>query len=228
MPLTIGFLGTLKWLIAGAFAVWFARLCRKPTGPLGRAFVHRMNASHAALTTWGLSHVSVGPSFTTLDIGCGGGRTMQRLASMSPAGRVMGIDVSPQSVAVARKTNEDAIARGQMGVQLGRVSALPYRDATFDLATAVETHYYWPDLVRDLGEVKRVLEPGGRVAIIAETYRGRRMDWLYRPVMTLLLRATYLTPEQHEQALRAAGFADVRAFVERAQGWLTVTGTKPT
>jgi ubiquinone/menaquinone biosynthesis C-methylase UbiE len=163
-----------------------------------------------------------------LDIGCGGGRTMERLSSLSPGGKVMGIDVSPQSVAVARQTNREAIAQGRMDVKLGSVSALPFEDATFDLATAIETHYYWPDLVRDLAEVKRVLKPDGRVAIIAETYRGRRNDWLYRPVMRLLLRATYMTPQQHEDALRAAGYTDVRSFVEEREGWIAVTGAKPT
>jgi len=106
------------------------------------------------------------------------------------------------------------------------VSSLPYPDGTFDLVTAVETHYYLPDLPGDVREVMRVLKPGGTFMIIAETYRGRRNDWLYRPVMQLLLRAAYLTPDQHRDLLVNAGYRDVQVVEERDQGWICATGRR--
>jgi len=69
-----------------------------------------------------------------------------------------------------------------------------------------------------------VLKPGGQFAIIAETYRGRRNDWLYRPTMTLVLKAAYLTPDQHRQLLVDAGYSDVQLFVEEQQGWICAIG----
>jgi len=204
-----------------------ARQCRKPSNQAGRVVLQRMNESHSRVTTWGLSHVSVGPAFTILDIGCGGGRTIDRLASMAPDGHVSGIDYSAESVAVASETNQRAIEEGRVDISLGSVSQLPYPDETFDLVTAVETHYYWPDLARDVAEVKRVLKPGGRFIIIAETYRGRRNDWAYRPTMTLVLRAAYLTPGQHEQLLVRAGYEDVQVFEERTEGWVCAVGMRP-
>jgi SAM-dependent methyltransferase len=128
---------------------------------------------------------------------------------------------------MARETNRAWIERGRVDIQLGSVSHLPYADATFDLVTAIETHYYWPDLPRDVAEVKRVLEPGGRFLIIAETYRGRRNDWLFRPTMTRMLRAHYLTPEQHRQLLVDAGFVEVRVALARSKGWIAVVGKRP-
>lgn len=213
--------------VGGMLMARGARQCRKPSSEAGRAILQRMNESHSRVTVWGLSHVSIEPAFTILDVGCGGGRTIERLASMAPLGRVNGIDYSDESVAVARETNQHAIQQGRVDVQLGTVSQLPYPDETFDLVTAVETHYYWPDLAHDVAEVKRVLEPGGRFVIIAETYRGRRNDWAYRPTMTLLLRAAYLTPEEHKQLLVQAGYEDVQVFEERAEGWVCCVGTRP-
>src|SRR5438477_5843418 len=136
-----------------------ARQCRKPSDRAGRAVLQRMNVSHAELTAWGLSHVAMRDDFTILDVGCGGGRTIDRLASIATKGKVFGVDYSEESVATARETNARWIEQGRVDIQLGTVSRLPFTDGTFDLVTAVETHYYWPDLPRDVREVFRVLKP---------------------------------------------------------------------
>jgi SAM-dependent methyltransferase len=206
-------------------AALLARQCRKPTWLPGRLITTVMNASHRRLTEWGLSHVRVGERFTILDVGCGGGKTVDRLASAAREGVVHGVDYSPASVATARRTNAARIASGRVDIRLGTVSALPFDADTFDLVTAVETHYYWPDLTADLREIRRVLRPGGTLAIVAETYRGRRMDWLYRPAMRLL-RARYLTPAEHRALLTGAGYTDVEIFEEKADGWICAVGRK--
>jgi len=203
-----------------------ARQWRKPSDRAGRAVLQRMNVSHAELTAWGLSHVAIRDDFTMLDVGCGGGRTIDRLASIATKGKVFGVDYSEDSVATARETNARWIEQGRVDIQLGTVSRLPFPDGTFDLVTAVETHYYWPDVPRDVREVFRVLEPSGTFAIIAEAYRGRRNDWLFRPTMTLILRAAYLTPDEHRHLLVDAGFVDVQIFEEKAKGWICACGRR--
>ena len=218
---------TLAGAAAGGLLMARATLqCRRPSDRAGRAVLQRMNVSHAAVTQWGLSHVQIGQDFTILDVGCGGGRTVDRLAAIATRGKVHGVDYSEESVATARETCQSAIAEGRVEIQQAGVSKLPFDDATFDLVTAVETHYYWPDLPRDVREVGRVLKRGSKFVIIAETYRGRRNDWMYRPTMTLVLRAAYLTPEQHRQLLVDAGYADVQVFEEKQQGWICAIGTR--
>jgi ubiquinone/menaquinone biosynthesis C-methylase UbiE len=220
--------GTVTGAIVGGLVMARSTLqLRRPADRAGRAVLDRMNVSHAGVTVWGLEHVAIQNDFTILDVGCGGGRTIQRLAVIATNGKVFGVDYSEQSVAVSRETNQLLIDEGRVDVQQATVSQLPFPDAMFDLVTAVETHYYWPDLPRDVREVMRVLKSGGRFVIIAETYRGRRNDWLYRPTMTLMLRAAYLTPAQHRQLLIDAGYADVRVVVEGAKGWICAVGTKP-
>src|SRR5262245_28604788 len=174
--------------------------CRKPRGWLGRFFPWVMNAQHSSVTDWGLRHVDLGAHFTVLDVGCGGGRTIHKLAAIANEGRVYGIDYSTASVAVARSTNQHWIAQGRVDIRQGSVSNLPFPEGTFDLVTAVETHYYWPNLPADLREVLRVLKPGGQLILIAETYRKMRFDALVWPIMKLL-RAHYLTAPEHQELL---------------------------
>ena len=91
---------------------------------------------------------------------------------------------------------------------------------------AVPPDLWQSRLPRDVREVFRVLEPSGTFAIIAEAYRGRRNDWLFRPTMTLILRAAYLTPDEHRRLLLDAGFVDVQVFEEKAKGWICACGRR--
>jgi ubiquinone/menaquinone biosynthesis C-methylase UbiE len=207
-----------------AFGTIVLTQCRKPWGWPGRFFVWLMGFTHSGLTDWGLTHVSVGRRDAILDIGCGGGRTVHKLASLAAEGHVDGIDYSTASVAAARHTNASAIQAGRVAIAHGSVSHLPFPDRTFDLVTAVETHYYWPDLVADLREVLRVLKPGGRLAIIAEAHRKGALDQLYRVAMPLI-GAKYLTADEHRQLLSTAGYGDVT--LDDKGRWLCAVATRP-
>jgi SAM-dependent methyltransferase len=212
--------------IAVAVLLLFTGQCRKPRWWPGRLFAAVMNVQHSGVTDWGLEQVRLEKRFTLLDVGCGGGRTIQKLAAVASEGQVFGVDYSPTSVAAARHKNAESIASGRVQIQQASVSHLPFPDGTFDVVTAVETHYYWPDFVADLREILRVLKPGGRLVIIAETYKGRRFDALYRPIM-MLLRATYLTVDEHREALSAAGYAEIAVIEQRSKGWICAMGRKP-
>lgn len=201
------------------------RQCRKPAWLPGRLVAMQMNVSHRALTDWALSHVTIEQHFSILDVGCGGGKTIQRLAERAVEGSVRGVDYSPASVATARRTNAAGIASGRVEIRQASVSQLPFDDDSFDLATAIETHYYWPNLVSDLSEVRRVLRPGGTLLVVAEAYRGHGLDWLYSPMMRVL-GGKYLTVAEHREALMSAEFADVQVFEERSKGWLCAAGRK--
>jgi ubiquinone/menaquinone biosynthesis C-methylase UbiE len=183
-----------------------------------------MNRSHSSVTDWGLTQVSVEPHDVILDVGCGGGRTVGKLASKATEGKVYGVDYSEESVAASTRRNAHEIAAGRVEIALGSVSQLPFPDGMFDLVTAVETHIWWPDLPSDLREVRRVLKPSGQLAIISEVYKGAhartsRVAELYarRTGMTLL------TPDEHRRLLGDAGYSDVQIAVEETKGWICAT-----
>jgi SAM-dependent methyltransferase len=216
----------LRIAIPIALAVWLMMQVRKPSGWIGRRVVRAMNISHGSLTDWGLQDLQVAKDATILDIGCGGGRTVRELASMAPQGKVMGVDLSPASVAVSRETNAQAIEAGHVQIENASVASLPFPDCTFDVITAVETHYYWPDLPQNFREVLRVLKPGGTFALIAETYRGGPFRFVYGLVMPLL-RAAYLSDQEHRDLLTQAGFIDVSTKHLRGRNWILATGQRP-
>ena len=198
---------------------------RKPTRWIGRRFLRAMNVAHSALTDWGLSHVEIGKDFAILDVGCGGGRTVGKLADAASEGRIYGIDYSAESVATSRRENAARIAEGRVEIEQASVSRLPFSDDRFDLVTAVETQYYWPDPVGDMKEIRRILKPGGRAVVILETYRGGRFGAVKGAVMKVL-RSRHLTLDQHREIFMAAGFSDVEIFTEPRRGWLCGVGTK--
>jgi ubiquinone/menaquinone biosynthesis C-methylase UbiE len=186
-----------------------------------------MNSSHSKLTDWGLAHVSVGKGDTILDVGCGGGRTVSKLAAIAAEGKVYGADYSEESVAASKRMNAREIGAGRVEIRQGSVSQLPFPEGMFDLVTGVETHIWWPDLRGDVREVFRVLKPGGTLVLIAEVYGGSTTKagqlaekYASRTGMKLLSVA------EHRELLEEAGCSDVRIVEERGKGWICAFGRK--
>ena len=70
---------------------------------------------------------------------------------------------------LSKEVNEKLINEGKVEIMKGNVKDLPFEDNTFDIVTAFETVYFWPDIEKCFGEVKRVLKPGGIFLIGMET-----------------------------------------------------------
>ena len=166
---------------------------------MGRAMLKFMNLCHAPLTNWGLSLVGIQDGWTILDIGCGGGATLQRLLKRSQGSTVYGIDISEESVAKARQVNARVLNK-QVFVCQGSAEQLPYDDETFNLVTAVETVYFWPHLPACFQEVRRVLKQGGKFAILIEVVEGDSM-WT-----NVVEGMKVYSPEELQALLNEAGF----------------------
>jgi len=202
--------------------------CKQPRGWIGRFILRRMNASHSNLTDWGLNHISINAHNVILDVGCGGGKTISKLAASSAKAKVYGIDYSETSVAFSRKTNARRIHEGRVEIHQGSVSEMPFPDAMFDLATAVETHFWWPDLPLGMREILRVLQPGGTVILIAEIYKGAETKVARIAERVIPLSGmNLLSPEEHRAAFTAAGFSDIQMVTEAKRGWICCVGKKP-
>src|SRR5438270_9412216 len=125
----------IKFFLGLGLAAFALSQVRKPGRWFGGFFARAMNLTHSRLTDWGLEHVHVGSDFVVLDVGCGGGRTIEKLAAV--AHEVHGIDFARGSVATARAHNAELIEQGRVSIQHASVSALPFPENHFDLVTAV-------------------------------------------------------------------------------------------
>lgn len=115
----------------------------------------------------------LGPDRVVLDIGCGVGRMLNALAG--DVTTMVGIDVSPRMIAIARKRCAH-LANVHTIRTDGRDLAC-FRDAVFDLACAIDVFPYLVDCSKELAgrhveEARRVLKPGGSLMILNYSYRG--------------------------------------------------------
>src|SRR5262245_27587405 len=204
----------LFYILLFIVAAYLLNQVRRPTRWIGRFYLWLMNLSHSSLTDWGLQHVQIEKHFMILDVGCGGGRTIQKLASIANEGKLYGIDYADGSVAASRGKNAESIQAGRVEIQQASVSQIPFPDNKFDLVMAIETQYYWPDLINDMKEILRVLRPGGKLVIIAENYKGGRFDIVKGKVMKLL-RSTSLSMNGHRELFSTAGYIDIQLFEEK-------------
>jgi SAM-dependent methyltransferase len=134
-----------------------------------------------------------------LDVGCGAGGTLRRLADRPEIARVVGLDPSPRAL---------GHARGRCGeIVVGDALALPFPDARFDLVTCLDVWQHLPiggDL-RSAGEIRRVLRPGG-VLLVRANGRGLWPDPGVSPSpyrlseVVRVLRTSGLTPRRASYA----------------------------
>ena len=85
---------------------------RKPTKWIGRVFLRAMNERHSSMTDWGLLQVVIKNHFTILDVGCGGGRTVEKRAAIATDGMVYGIDYAEGGIAASHAQNGQLIKAG--------------------------------------------------------------------------------------------------------------------
>lgn len=198
--------------------------CRKPEGELGEKMIKRMNKSHENLARWGVSHLNICEDDDILDIGCGGGVNVKRFSEMSK-GKIYGIDYSEKSVEESRKYNQNKINEGQVEIIEGSVSELPFDNESFDIVTAFETTYFWPDLENDLKEIYRVLKSDGAVFICNEESKDENLKERMEDKIKLM-KMEILSEDELGQTLHDAGFVDVTTFTKEGTHWLCAVGRK--
>lgn len=192
----------------------------RPEGDGSMEMLTRMNQEHKPLRDWAFSFLNWKPGMLILDVGCGGGGTIADMLELSDGCRIDGIDYSPDSVKCAKQYNHAELGK-RVFISEGDVSQLPFASGVYDLVTAVETVYFWPELYRSLHEICRVLKTDGQVAILCEIDSPEKAAaW---GDIGCVLRVYY--PWQLEAVMQAAGFKSTRYRVKE-NGYCVVIGEK--
>ena len=198
---------------------------KRPKGRRGRFVAALMNRGHKPLTTWGLTHVTIEPDYVILDVGCGGGKTVSRLAQQAVQGKVFGIDHSPDMVEYSKKVNRKLIAENRVEIVERSVERMGFADDFFDLVTAVETYYFWPNFSGALQEIKRVLKSGGKLLMINEMVKDGVHD--IKSAKTIEeAHVRLISLEETKNMLQSIGFTDVQIFIKANSPWNAVLAQK--
>ena len=196
---------------------------RKPEGFLGKMMLGTMNSGHAKLADWGFAHLPAIAPERVVDLGCGGGRNAGELLKKYPKAHVAAVDYSALSVEKAKEYNKAMVAAGRCEVLQGDVSELQLPAASFDLATAFETIYFWPGLERCFAQVAKVLKPGGYFMICNESDGTDPTSLKFEKIIDGMKNYTV---EEIGAALKAAGFSEVTSDHHPSKPWITVLARK--
>jgi ubiquinone/menaquinone biosynthesis C-methylase UbiE len=167
-----------------------------PRGILGRVGGRLMALDHQ-LPAWVLELLDIKPTDSLLEVGSGPGRGLELAAAQAHAGRVVGVDPSETMLEMARNRNQVQIEAGRLELHRVSVEQLPFDDTSFDKAMTMNSLHLWSDPVGGLREIRRVLRPGGRIAVA-------------------ITRFSYASPDKFGQFLSDSGFTEVSTHIGEA------------
>lgn len=197
----------------------------KPNGFWGKLMIKSMNKGHSMLTDWALAHLKINSNAVMLDVGCGGGKTVEKLCKEVGNGKVFGIDYSPLCVKKSQKLNQKNILCRKAEIQQASVSELPFEDEKFDAVTAVETYYFWPDKLNDLKEIYRVLKRGGKLLLVFEMLKTDDEPNKWKTVEQKL-NISAVSKEEIYEILVRAGYQNIQTHIKSGTSWLCATAEK--
>lgn len=191
------------------------------------------------------------PGESLLDLGCGSGAHSRLIASrIAPGGRVVGVDRAADAIDVAKRLSEESQA-GTLTFQVADGHWLPFDDETFDAAICISVLAFCEAPLRVLGEVQRVLRPGGRLLLVNsdedtrifnghdrelgrrvlraiadrahDPWSGRRLAGLLAAAGFTIARDEVLADVEHEFGPDQSGYLSAHAFRAHVLGAGSVT-----
>jgi ubiquinone/menaquinone biosynthesis C-methylase UbiE len=145
---------------------FLAAQLRQPSGLFGKFFMGDfLNKGNEKINHLTVELLDVKPTDRVLDIGFGGGVTIEEMVKTIDTGKIYGVDFSQAMVAKAKQKFKKLIKSGKVSIEFGDVSQLPFADKTFDKICTVNTIYFWNDTSVSFREIRRVMKKGGKLII---------------------------------------------------------------
>lgn len=184
------------------------RQLQNPQGLGGRLTGRFMRVVNRAPNRLAVDALDLGAGDTALDLGCGPGHAIVLMAAQ--AATVHGIDQSATMIEQAGHANRAAVLEGRVVLKNGSFNRLPYPDASFDKILASNVMYFWANIPKVLGEVQRVLKPGGRLAIYVTDAQTMK-NWKFASPETHRL----FTSDEVRMLLVKGGFDENAVSIEQ-------------
>lgn len=191
---------------------FIARQSAHPRGLLGRVLAWIMERETSRVNDAAIELLNPRDGEHILDLGCGHGRSLARLASRAAEVQATGVDQSGLMCALARRRHRRLIEQGGVRVVQATSDALPLGDGSYDAVLSVHTIYFWQSLPSHLREIGRVLREGGRIVVAFRTSSD--------PASRMFPSGIYVfrSEEEISAAVRTAGFSEVRTVTMRGTG----------
>jgi SAM-dependent methyltransferase len=163
-----------------------------------------MEQSHLPIVEPMLALIEFKPQDKVLDVGCGTGWLVRRIAPLVSVGLAAGMDVSDAMLGRAEALSAHL---ANVAFTCGGVDAIPWEGGHFTKVLSVESAYYWPDPAQGVREIFRVLSPDGAAWILINYYRDN--PHCHQWGGQLKVPTHLLSAEEWEGIFRQAGFAAV-------------------
>jgi SAM-dependent methyltransferase len=206
-----------------ALFTFIASQLRKPSGFIGKSLVSRLlNRGNAPLNQLTLTLLELKRDDEVIEVGFGGGDLINRMVPQIAEGRIVGVDFSPEMVALCTHRFAPLLRTGQVELRCGSVESLPYEAERFTKACTVNTLYFWPDPRVALTELWRVLRREGRLVLCFNP------PATLRKVPYTKYGFSFYEPDQVRQLMQSVGFEDIRmaSGTSRLGDFLCAVGTK--
>jgi ubiquinone/menaquinone biosynthesis C-methylase UbiE len=205
------FISLLPAVAVLALCYGIGRQLAHPRGWIGRRLmVPTLNRGNKSMLDAAVEALAPRPGERIVDVGFGGGYALDRIREAVAPARAVGVEIAEAMIASGRERCGNAVE-----LHHADVAALPFDAASFDAVLSVNTIYFWPNPQAALGEIHRVLKPGGRLVLGVRA----KAAMILSPVTWFSFRLYSIAKLQ--EMMRAGGFS-IDQVVERTPGELVL------
>jgi len=148
------------------FSTFFSKQARKPSGWFGRLVMPKsFDIGNERLNRLVYEVLMPQPGDHILDLGCGTGKLVHKIACRTDSCVVEGLDFPETMVAIARRRNRGHISGAKAVIHMGGVNRSPFQADSFTKICSVNTIYFWLDFQSTARKILRLLVPGGMLVL---------------------------------------------------------------
>jgi SAM-dependent methyltransferase len=164
-----------------------------------------MEIGHRPTGEQAIARMDLNSDARILDVGCGSGWATRLIAQTAVNGKVVGIDISDEMIALAESSSA---AFSNVDFKVASAESLPFNAGEFTHAFSMESLYYYSNMSGALGEIYRVLANGGRFVTVIDLYLENKPSHQWIP--TLNVPVHLLGVAEYHTLLNNAGFVNVK------------------